>query len=217
MTESDWNSCTDPQQMLEFLPGKVSDRKLRLFACAYSRRIWHVLADSRNPVELAERYADGQASQAELEEAREQGELIWSGFESDDDDGLRKFQGYSTLWSSDGDAIEVAEHFPRRVAESGAMSESSLYNSEPQIQASLAREVFGNPFKPVTINPAWLTNTVVSLAQALYDDRAFDRLPVLADALEDSGCTLREMLNHCRKPGVHARGCWLIDLLLGKS
>jgi hypothetical protein len=59
-----------------------------------------------------------------------------------------------------------------------------------------------------------LTRTVTNLAQAIYDDRAFDRMPILADALEDAGCTNQDILNHCRKPGVHVRGCWAVDLIL---
>ena len=79
------------------------------------------------------------------------------------------------------------------------------------------RCIFGNPFRPVTFDPIWRTATVTSLAQAIYDERAFDRLPILADALEDAGCTCAEMLEHCRQPSQHARGCWVVDLLLGKD
>ncbi|MBL8795193.1 MAG: hypothetical protein JNM56_14910 [Planctomycetia bacterium] len=84
-------------------------------------------------------------------------------------------------------------------------------------QALLFRDLFGNPFRPVTVNPAWLTSAVVSLAQAIYDERAFDRLPILADALEDAGCDHADILNHCRQPGEHVRGCWVVDLLLAKE
>jgi hypothetical protein len=82
---------------------------------------------------------------------------------------------------------------------------------------SLLHEIFGNPFRPVTVDPAWLTPTVVSLAQAIYDEQAFDRLPILADALEDAGCTNADLLVHCRSQQEHARGCWAVDLVLGKS
>jgi hypothetical protein len=88
---------------------------------------------------------------------------------------------------------------------------------DQQSQAALAREVFGNPFRPVNVDLAWLSPTVVSLATGIYEDRAFDRLPILADALEDAGCTSADLLNHCRQPGEHARGCWPVDLLLGKQ
>ncbi|OAI53023.1 hypothetical protein AYO44_16370 [Planctomycetaceae bacterium SCGC AG-212-F19] len=83
--------------------------------------------------------------------------------------------------------------------------------------ANLVRDIFGNPFRPVTIEPAWRTSTVTSLAQGIYDQRAFDRLPILADALEDAGCSNANVLNHCRGGGEHVRGCWVVDLVLGKE
>jgi hypothetical protein len=82
------------------------------------------------------------------------------------------------------------------------------------------RCIFGNPFGPVAINPAWLTwndGTIPKLAQAIYDDRAFDRLPILSDALEESGCSDQDILNHCRQLTEHVRGCWALDLVLGKE
>jgi hypothetical protein len=81
----------------------------------------------------------------------------------------------------------------------------------------LAHDIFGNPFRPVTLNPSWLTTTVHSLASGIYDDRAFDRLPILADALQDAGCDNEDILCHCRQTGEHVRGCWALDLLLNKS
>jgi len=81
---------------------------------------------------------------------------------------------------------------------------------------ALVRDIFGNPFRPVTLDPAWRTATVVALAETIYTDRAFDRLPILADALEEAGCTSADLLNHCRQPGEHVRGCWALDLLLQK-
>jgi hypothetical protein len=72
----------------------------------------------------------------------------------------------------------------------------------------------GNPFRPVPVDPSWLTPAVVGLAQDIYDGRAVDRLPILADALEEPGCTDAQVLGHCRQPGTHARGCWPVDLLL---
>jgi hypothetical protein len=85
---------------------------------------------------------------------------------------------------------------------------------------ALIHDLFGNPFRPVALDPAWLTwndGVAVKLAQAIYDDHAFDRLPILADALEEAGCNSADMLHHCRGPGPHVRGCWLLDLLLGQG
>jgi hypothetical protein len=73
------------------------------------------------------------------------------------------------------------------------------------------------PFRPVTIDPTWLTPAVKRLAETIYDDRAFDRLPILADALEEAGCNNADLLAHCRQPGEHVRGCWVVDLLLGQE
>ena len=79
------------------------------------------------------------------------------------------------------------------------------------------RDIFGNPFRPVAVESHWLTPAVRDLAAAIYAGRAFDRLPVLADALEEAGCGHANILAHCRGPGPHVRGCWVVDLILGKS
>jgi hypothetical protein len=84
-------------------------------------------------------------------------------------------------------------------------------------QADLLRHLVGNPFHPVNLDPSWLTPGVVNVADAVYESRAFDRLPVLADALEQAGCTNLDILAHCRQPGEHVRGCWVVDQLLGKE
>src|SRR5262249_31068525 len=91
---------------------------------------------------------------------------------------------------------------------------------EKEQQASLLRCIVGNPFRPVTIASSWLTwkdGTIVKLAQGIYADRTFDQLPLLADALEDAGCDNADLLSHLRGPGPHVRGCWALDLLLGKE
>ncbi|MBP3959984.1 hypothetical protein J8F10_32485 [Gemmata sp. G18] len=79
------------------------------------------------------------------------------------------------------------------------------------------RELFGNPFRPVALVPVWLTSTVRALAEGIYQERAFDRMPILADALQDAGCDNEDILTHCRQPGEHVRGCWVVDLVLGKG
>jgi hypothetical protein len=93
----------------------------------------------------------------------------------------------------------------------------AILAEEELAQSQLIRCIFGNPFRPVAFAPEWRTPTAVALADAIYADRAFDRLPVLADALEEAGCDNLEVLAHCRGPGPHARGCWVVDLILGKS
>lgn len=81
----------------------------------------------------------------------------------------------------------------------------------------LVHDIFGNPFRPVTFAPEWRTDTAVSLARGMYESRDFSAMPILADALQDAGCDSDDVLNHCRGDGPHVRGCWVVDLLLGKE
>ena len=90
--------------------------------------------------------------------------------------------------------------------------------AEKARQCDLLREVFGNPFRPVRAEPAWLTSDVLLLARGIYEETAFDRMPILADALQDAGCDEPAILDHCRDPKqTHVRGCWVVDLVLGKE
>src|SRR5262249_12660565 len=92
--------------------------------------------------------------------------------------------------------------------------------AERATQAALLRCVFGTPFRPVAVDPAWRTwdgGTIPRLARAAYEDRGFDRLPVLADALEEAGCTDAALLEHLRGPGPRVGGCGAMDLLLNKG
>jgi hypothetical protein len=87
-------------------------------------------------------------------------------------------------------------------------------------RSALLRDVIGDPFRPVAIEPHWLTwqdRAVVKMAGAIYEARSFDELPILADALEEAGCTDAGILSHCRNRGEHARGCHVLDSLLGKA
>ena len=86
------------------------------------------------------------------------------------------------------------------------------------VSAKLVRDIFGNPFSPVVFDPEWRTSTAVALAKQMYDARDFSAMPILADALQDAGCDNDDILNHCRDAnGVHVRGCWIVDLVLGKA
>jgi hypothetical protein len=88
---------------------------------------------------------------------------------------------------------------------------------EQMRQAMIVRDIVGNPFRSVAVDPAWRTETVVALAGGIYAERAFDRMPILADALEEAGCDSADILTHCRGDGPHVRGCWVVDLVLGKG
>src|SRR5262249_46380727 len=105
----------------------------------------------------------------------------------------------------------------------GIAAHSSQLGQQPA-HAALVRELFGNPFRPAASSSAWLTLQVVALAQAAYGERELPagtlddtRLAVLADALEEAGCDQADLLAHLRGPGPHVRGCWAVDLILGKS
>jgi hypothetical protein len=88
---------------------------------------------------------------------------------------------------------------------------------EQSHQANLLRDIFGNPFRPVTFSPDWRTDTVLTLARQMYESREFRAMPILADALQDAGCDNDDILNHCRQSGEHVRGCWVVDLLTGRK
>jgi hypothetical protein len=214
MTEAEWLGCTDPRPMLEFLRSKASDRKLRLFAVGCCRRASEMA--SFGVVSLAECAADGLATDDELANARSEAER---GFEL----ALGQFSYVPPPQHlhADGAAVAVTSSSAWEAAEASAAELAALVGGgEPAAQAILLRDLFGNPFRSVAIDPAWLSwsdGTVTKLAQAIYDNRTFDQLPILADALEEAGCDNADILTHCREPGEHVRGCWVVDLLLGKE
>jgi hypothetical protein len=204
MMESEWLACDDPQPMLEFVRGKVSDRKLRLFACACCRAVWDKLTDSRSrqAVELAERYANGLATEEELRSARLQATAAWKPLNDHD---------LSTI------AMQAEECCDLSAADAAAFAVGREPFPGPAAQAALLRDLVGNPFRPVALDRRYVTPAVVALARAAYEERAFDRLPILADALEEAGVTDAQLLGHLRGPGPHALGCWALDAILGKE
>src|SRR5262249_24535626 len=220
MTEAEWLACANPTPMLEFLRGKASDRKLRLFASACCRRLWHIVTQerSRKAIEMLERYVDGQTGQIELSRAvrgaeRDAASSCGRGFVYD---AVAAVIAAGDPNTTSVDAAILAAHNATNAA--GGLS-LHRRTAEQSSQAQFLRCIIGNPFRPVAIAPPWLAwndGTVRKIAQAIYDDRAFDRMPVLADALEDAGCDAADLLAHCRGPNVHVRGCWTVDLILGK-
>lgn len=223
MTEADYLASDEPVTLLAAFGGGLSRRKLLLFACGCVRLVPFKATDpkTRRAVDLLERHADGAVTAEAVTDA------------------LRSFWGvrtpapflvgvgpranplaYPTAAAvyqitrvladppeNPADPAEIADHVARLLTSGRG----------PAAQARLFREVAGNPFRPVAFDPAWRTSAVVGLAEAVQADRAFDRLPILADALEDAGCDAAELLAHFRGPGVHARGCWALDLVLGKA
>lgn len=212
MNTTCWLSSTDPQAMLTSLRDReVSERKLRLFAVACVRRVWLVLTKrKREAIRVAERYADGKVTLPRLKTAHRISDLAGATFLPGTDDPLRFVQRTAAFCvrASRTEAPDVWDAAP------GPPS------AEERYQANLLRDIFRDQDWDVTVKPDWLAwqgGTVVRLAESLYQQRAFDALPYLADALEEAGCDVVPLLGHLRKPRLHVRGCWALDLALGKT
>jgi hypothetical protein len=212
MTEAEWLGAVEPYNIItsEFLHKHwTHPRAPRLLACAVCRLIWDQFTDSRSrkAIEVAEEYADGKVNLKALTAAHKAARTAY--------EEARK----ADRWHS---AIAAETGRPKNVMsalESVVMTVSGTdQNAFDPVVLPMIHDVFHRRlFRPITINPSWLTSTVFALAQGIYADRAFDRMPILADALQDAGCDNEEILNHCRQPGEHVRGCWAIDLLLAKQ
>jgi hypothetical protein len=222
--EQEWLACTDPHRMQEFLQGRASDRKLRLFAVACCRSVWPLLSDpaSRTAVEVAERFADGAASQREMDEAGDAaGDAPWPAIRAGNP--YAECVAHAAIWATAtdaGTAAEVASGFARGCNQDNRRPDGTCIATHPEEerrQALLLRDIMGNPFRPARVEPAWRSAQVLALARSIYDGHAFARMPELATALETAGCGDQAVLTHCRGPGPHARGCWVLDLLLGKA
>jgi hypothetical protein len=224
MTEAEWLACEDPCLMLEFLGDKASDRKSRLFACACCRRVLQAISNDfvEASVVAAERHADGSllddeiaAVNADVNERLADDEPLRRCCDSATQvNGIAgRIAFRSSVCAADALAIASNEEFALGVHTRWTPSWTEALVE----QSRLVREIFGSPFRPGAFSPYWSTPTVLALAQTAYNDRAFDRLPILADALEDAGCTDRAILDHLRGPGPHVRGCWALDLILGKQ
>lgn len=217
MTDAElWLKRKDWRKMLVFLSGRWENRKAQLYLCAGLRSLWGLLYDERSTfaVEVAEGMADGATPSDDVENAK-----FWA-----EEPTLPEVAGhpllcnaasiaYLTLFLQNGELSERIRHCIHAVREWPT--------------AWLVREIIGNPFCPVSISPsmlAWNDRTIIRLAQAAYDDRILPegtldnaQLLILADALEEAGCTDEQILTHLRGGGEHYRGCWVIDLLLGKQ
>jgi len=237
MTEAEWLTCTDPQKMLGFLRDKASDRKLRLFACACCRRVWHLLYDerSRKAVEVGEKFSDGVISNEEAIDVLQRLHTRLAELEGDcrlqaevalDCCRIGPFSAaLETAWRTERLQVVTACFPDDWFSEKSTATRVETQEEVKGIQTQLLRCIFGPLlFRPISLDPAWLTPTVVSLSEATYDGRILpagtldpDRLAVLADALEEAGCDNADILSHLRGPGPHMRGCWVIDLVLGKE
>jgi hypothetical protein len=228
MNERKWLASAELMPLLKFLRGKAGTRTVRLFACACCRRIWPLLADDRDrqAVEVAEGDAEGQGPPGPREADRSTPAgaavttclaVVGGNPNSTWLTGLSLVAEQAAMAAAD-----AALGGPRGKVDQAAWE--AVFDAELAAQCRALRDIAGNPFRLVTVSPACTTPQVVALAQAAYDERELPagtldprRLAVLADALEDAGCTDPDLLNHLRGPGPHYRGCWAVDLLLGKG
>jgi hypothetical protein len=187
-----------------------SSRKLRLLATAYARFLetQPEYADSKHVAHLGEEVAEGRRTLDELWDQQERG---W---------------GFPGNWAI-ANLVLTRERIGNKIR---AHLSGVIYQSDDPVACETAAQrhcaalrscilcVLGNPFRPVTLDPSWRTSDVMLLAQIIYDERAFEQMPILGDALQDAGCDCEEVLTHCRDVSLtHVRGCWVADLVLGKS
>jgi hypothetical protein len=201
MTEWKWLACPVPGPMLAFLHGKGHEPQLLRFVAACLRRHPRLLASrSRRVLEVVQWRVEGEPVPP----------TEWTA-------ACQLPFGACDAAAAIGDQASTAAS---RAAQEAGDHAGRAWAAEQQRQADLLRCLFGNPFRPVTVEPSWLAwreGTVVRLARAIEADQALDRLPILADALEEAGCTDAQILGHCRAGGEHALGCWVLDALLGRE
>lgn len=234
MNEQEWLESSDPERMLAFLYDRKSiniiERKLRFFECGCVRRVWHQLTDRRirGAVEVAERFADRRADVEEIEQAYsdalDASNEIREQIQKMDPEKLtleildRASVVDAAVFTAAGDLRNGITMVVRFLSNTVIGEASHPYSfAKLKEQSEVLRDIIGNPFRPATVDPAWLTREVKALTQAIYDERRFADMPILGDALVGAGCTEANILNHCRQPGEHVRGCWAVDLLLGKA
>ena len=228
MTEEQWLYRTDPSPMLEFVQSKATDRKFRLFACACCRNVWSLIVEERwrKAIEVAEEYADQACSFERLKNEWDAEGVTAVGHTIDGATAVDARRGAD--WAA-RNAVQAVVEFNLHILKPPNSTDISAWarfrmerkqaseDAQRTIQVQQVRDIFGNPFRPVTFNPSWRTLSVVRLAQTNYDERSFDKMPDLGDALERARCRDETILNHCRESGEHVRGCWVVDLVLGKK
>jgi hypothetical protein len=227
-------------QMLNLAAGRVSDRKLDLFNgwCCHAMRPYLTDPRSRAAARYAESHIDegcpdtheravillaataaveelGEWARAAPTAAEMRRRRVYAfaakiaqqalGHELPNRGALAnaQFTAFAFAWANDDRGMNLPE--------TGELRDEHL-----RLQASIFQDIVGNPFRPVVFDARWRTADTVGLSRAIYEDRAFARLPLLADALMDAGCAEDRILDHCRSRGPHTRGCWVVDLVLGK-
>jgi hypothetical protein len=224
MTEAEWLISEDPQSMLEHV--EPTQRQLRLLALQCCRLIqsndplWlqclQFVEDQINWGIVPDNAFEFYHSQAQDRVTRQH--QLWHTHDPD----RVNFEPYGHDWQMwEAAAMLTREGFGKSeandvIVQSCCFEPDSKAWLEGMIErARVMREIL--PFHPITLSSSYLTSTVLALAQGIYEEKAFDRMPILADALQDAGCDNSDILNHCRGPGPHVRGCFVVDLCLGKK
>ena len=225
MDAESWDKSLDLVKLVRSIDPQQDDRKLRLFAVACCRRVLTHTTDAsaKRLVELIEQLADGKGDPESLR-------IVWSKvpFYPHAEGAAKQAAALDCAsWRATIDCYWRAAH---QAEEATADTIDEPDSSEVRIrkyeqrgrersaQLRLLRDIVGNPFRPVAFSPAWRTDTAVLLARQMYDSRDFSAMPILADALQDAGCDHADILSHCRDANQpHVRGCWVVDLVLGKS
>jgi hypothetical protein len=227
MTEQEWLACTDPDLKLHCLPTGHDQRKLVLYACACARRAWR-LVTSKRPLTALTKLEDmtGPVDSIKAERTASRA-LVAVGLALARTGALGRAPGYNTHPSFLTAVYDVV--VTARVARVATLTQTgrkpkALRIKERRAQRELLHDILGNPFRDVTFDPAWRTPDVCDLARAAHDNRYLPeggldryRLIVLADALEEAGCADRAILDHCRGPGRHVRGCHVLDAILSRA
>jgi hypothetical protein len=232
MTELDWLYTVEPERMLDHVKDRASGRKFRLFACACVREVGHLLKDerSRKAYFVAERLIEGTASVEERYAASQGAEWAWKAYSG----GVLTECNIKAEAAANAVRLLIGSvrcmrsgwEIARAVAEAAEAPGHRLRipldwrNQVRAKQCDLVREVFGNPFCPPQFDPAWARrndSAALKLATAIYEEKSFEEMPILGDALLDAGCEDAAILSHCQAAGEHGRGCWVVDRVLGKE
>jgi hypothetical protein len=220
----DWLRCSDPERMIEDVwrsgdLGFQSRRPFFTFVLTAGKRLWVETGGEllRPTVELAWRRAERKASDEEVEQHRDRMRAVYDGALAVNNWQLARLVNVLALLFREPGSAARTLIFPHPIRDQGSPPVPLLSPTELKNCCHLLREFFkrsGSDFSRKT----WHTSTAVALASQMYDSRDFSAMPILADALQDAGCDNDDILNHCRdKDQNHVRGCWVVDLVLGKE
>jgi hypothetical protein len=244
MTEADWQTGTDFTAHVRFAADRLSPRRQRLLAAGFCRAVSQLFSHAElNEALLGiDHYADDMASVGAVDRVRQRcREIAQESYEDyraavdgGESDSLRSEVLSEFAW-----AVAFAANSPLPLLEVGNRAAAAAVQvrtgaallapvaspnfgaatvEQSLVMRSVVWEIVGNPFQEIHFSPSWRTDTAVSLAKHMYDSREFSAMPILADALQDVGCEDEALLNHCRDTSLtHLRGCWVVDLVLGRG